>query len=251
MKLHLARSGQGKPLILLHGLFGSSSNWAPIVRILQARLDVISPDLRNHGRSPHSGEAGLEAMAGDVLELMDSLGLQSCRILGHSLGGRVAMRLALDFPRRVERLLVADMAPSAQGPLVAFQALGKLDTHSLTTRAEADERLKAWIQDPAMRAFLLTNLARDESGTFGWRMNLAGLNAAQEGLRAAMASARPFEGPTLFLKSENSGLVTEGDEGLIRELFPNAAIRSLAGTGHWLHADKPAEFAAEALAFFS
>jgi esterase len=250
VKLHVARRGQGRPLLLLHGLFGSANNWAPLMGALEG-FELIAPDLRNHGRSPHDAEAGLAAMAGDLVELLDGLGLEGAGVLGHSLGGRVAMRLALDHPARVKRLLVADMAPRAYGPLFpeVFAALKRLDLSALRGRAEADAALAASLPDPVLRAFLLSNLMRREDGSFAWKMDLAALEGA--GLGDEIKAPAPYAGPALFLRGENSNYVRPQDAPGILALFPAAEIRALPGAGHWLHVEQPAAFAAEAAAFFT
>jgi esterase len=252
VKLNFVRKGRGRPLVALHGLFGSSNNWAPLAAALEASFDLILPDLRNHGRSPHAAEASLESMSADVLELMDALDLGRVFLLGHSLGGRVAMRLALDFPGRVERLLVADMGPKEIAPLYPeiFEALAGLNLGALSSRAQADALLKQALPDPALRAFLLTNLSRDEGGKFAWKMNLEALKAAGENLRSQIKAPAPFRGPALFLRGENSNYVGESDLKGIQLLFPAARIETLAGAGHWLHADQPKKFAAAVSAFF-
>lgn len=253
MKLHFARQGSGPALVLLHGLFGSSNNWAPLAKSLAPHFDVICPDLRNHGRSPHDSDAGVEAMASDLLELMDSLALPQALLLGHSLGGRVAMRFALDHPSRVKKLLVADMAPKGYGPLFpeVFAALSKLDLGCIQTRAEADSALKASLPDDTLRAFLLTNLAREAGGAFHWKMNLPALDAARESLRAEIKAPAPYAGPALFLRGENSDYLQDSDLGQIRELFPAATMEAIGGAGHWLHVDRPLEFERSVRTFFS
>lgn len=253
MKLNVARRGQGKPLVLLHGLFGSSNNWAPLMAALEGGFDLVAPDLRNHGKSPHDADAGVEAMASDIAGLLDALKLERVFLLGHSLGGRVAMRFALDHPGKVERLLVADMAPRAYGPLFpeVFEALASLNLESLQSRAEADERLKEKIADPSMRAFLLTNLARDAKGGFRWKMNLPALEAARPSLRAEIKAAAPYPGPALFLRGEKSNYIEGADLNEIRALFPAAGMESIAGAGHWLHVERPEAFAGAVKKFFS
>jgi len=252
VRLNLWRRGQGRPLVLLHGLFGSSNNWAPLAAALEPSFDVIAPDLRNHGRSPHDPDAGIAAMASDLVELFDALELRRVFLLGHSLGGRVAMRLALDHPGRVERLLVADMAPRAYGPLFpeVFEALAALDPATLQSRAEADERLRLRLADGALRAFLLSNLARDPEGAFRWRMNLPALEAARADFRAEIKAPAPYGGPALFLRGERSDYVRDADLAGIRALFPAAELRTLQDAGHWLHVDQPLAFSSSVGQFF-
>ena len=178
----------GKPLLVLHGLFGCHSNWGWQCTRLAARFAVFGVDLRNHGESPHAAAMSYPLMAGDVVELMDALGLTQCSLLGHSMGGKVAMQLALACPRRVARLIVVDMAPveyparnEAHMQLIA--AMQALDLSSLKNRTEAEQRLAPQIPDAPTRKFILTNLVRVADGGFRWQLNLAAIREAYEVLR--------------------------------------------------------------------
>jgi len=181
VKLYYSRHGQGQPLLLCHGLFGSGDNLSPLSRFFEPVFDVIQVDLRNHGRSPHDDSMTYTAMAGDLLELLDDLKLPQASLLGHSLGGKAVMRLALDQPGRVSRLVVADIAPRAYGPLHAdiFEALETLDLRGLSSRAQADAILAAKIADAPTRGLLLKNLGTNGDGKFIWKMNLKALSLAK------------------------------------------------------------------------
>jgi esterase len=252
MKLHVSRAGQGRPLVLLHGLFGCSNNWAPLVAGLKSHFDLITPDLRNHGKSPHDPDASVRAMSEDLAELLDSLGLGRVLLLGHSLGGRVAMRFALDHGPRVERLLIAEMGPREYGPLFpqVFEALTKLPIQNIRNRKEADEQLSSSLPDSALRAFLLTNLHRVEDSRYRWKMNLEALQAARADTRAEIKAPAPYGGPVLFLRGENSVYLKDADLPGIKALFPGATLETLPGAGHWLHVDKPLEFKDKISKFF-
>ena len=245
MKLYSRRQGQGAPLLLYHGLFGSGDNLAPIAKLLEADFDVISPDLRNHGRSPHDKDMTFEAMAADLLELLNDLNLPKAHLLGHSLGGKAVMRLALDHPARVSKLLVADITPKAYGPLYpqVFDALETLDLKELSSRTEAEARLLVKIPDAPTRGLLLKNLGKNEADQFYWKMNLEALSKAKQNLGEEITALIPFSGPTCFLRGELSPYVQDNDLPAIKKLFPSASLATLAGAGHWLHAEQPSQFA--------
>lgn len=244
IELTFRESGSGSPLVILHGLFGSAANWGGHARTFAATHRVIVPDLRNHGASPHGDAMGYDAMAADVLALVDGLGLDRIDLLGHSLGGKISMQLALHHPERIARLVVADIAPRTytgnQDEVIA--ALQAVDLPAVQRREDADAQLAAHIANPSLRAFLLTNLVRGESG-FAWRINLPSIVASLPGIYGFPHSGgRRFDGPTLFLAGADSDYVRREDEAGILDRFPSARFERLAGAGHWLHADRPAEF---------
>jgi len=202
------------------------------------------PDLRNHGRSPHSPEMSYPAMAGDVAELLAAQGLTAADVLGHSLGGKVAMQLALTRPGLVQKLIVADMAPRAYPPLhlEILAALQALDVGSFTSRPEIEAVLAGAVPSQRLRRFLLKNLARNAGGTFEWRMNVTALADSYPHLLAAVTGPQPYAGPALFIRGGRSEYVQPADEPLILELFPRAEFRTIANAGHWVHTDAPEEF---------
>jgi esterase len=235
----------GPPVIILHGLLGSSGNWRSIARRLSARHRVFSLDLRNHGDSPHAEDMSYATMAEDVRAFLDAHGIEATTVIGHSMGGKTAMRLALDNPRRVERLVVVDIAPSVSehDHVPVLQAMAALDTTRVARRSDAERMLEAAIPDAGMRMFVLQNLAAREDG-FAWRINL---EAIERSLPALLdfpvdADVRPFSGPTLFLRGALSDYVRASDESAIRRLFPRADIVTIEGAGHWVHAEQPARF---------
>jgi pimeloyl-ACP methyl ester carboxylesterase len=244
MLLHLKTYGQGEPLILLHGLFGDGDNWRGIAAALADRFQVLVPDLRNHGRSPHSPEMTFPVMAADVAELLAAQGVPAAAFLGHSLGGKVAMQLALNRPGLVRRLIVADMSPRAYAPLHLdiLAALQALDAGSFTSRSEIEAVLAGAIPSERLRRFLVKNLARNAGGTFEWRMNVTALADNYPHLLAAATGPQPYAGPALFLRGGRSEYVPAADEPLILELFPRAQFRTIANAGHWVHTDAPEEF---------
>jgi pimeloyl-ACP methyl ester carboxylesterase len=243
MRLYFKEYGKGEPLILLHGLFGASDNWHTIATRLAERFHVIVPDLRNHGQSPHSDEMDYPLMAGDLAELLAAQGLPGADILGHSMGGKVAMQLALTQPKLVRKLVVADISPRGYTPLhnEIISALAALDVSSFSARQEIEEMLAGPIPSLNLRRFLLKNLGRGAGGKFEWKINLAGLEENYPSVRAAVAGT-PFAGPTLFIRGGRSEYIQATGEPLIQELFPHAEIRTIENATHWLHADAPDEF---------
>jgi pimeloyl-ACP methyl ester carboxylesterase len=242
MKLHIRTFGSGRPLVILHGLFGSSDNWLTAGKKLAGNgLRVILPDLRNHGRSPHSETHTYEAMAGDVLELIGSEDLSQPVLVGHSMGGKTAMLTALQHPALVGAVVVIDMAPGEYPGEhhEAAAALAELDVRNITGRGQADDLLASRITDPGTRQFLLKNLYRTEGGRFDWRFNLQTLKNEIGNMRQAVSSNKPFDKPALFIRGEHSDYIGPGREEEIRRLFPRARIVTAPGAGHWVHADAP------------
>lgn len=242
MQLHFQSHGTtGPPLLILHGLFGSLDNWASISRQLGHTNRVFALDLRNHGRSPHSDEFNYAVIAEDLLEFMAAQKLERTNILGHSLGGKVAMHFALHYPGRVEKLIVVDIAPRAYPPahLPLFDAMMSLDLGAFRERGEMDRALAAKIPEAGVRQFLLKNVGRDESGAFRWKLNLPAIFQNYELLNKSLDTTRVFEGPTLFIKGEKSDYISEEDRELIIKMFPRAEVVTVPGAGHWVHADAP------------
>jgi len=230
------------PLVIAHGLFGSARNWGAIARRLALHRQVIAVDMRNHGDSPRSREHGYEAMAADLAGTIAGHGGRA-DLLGHSMGGKAAMVLALTDPRRVRRLIVADMAPSAYGhsQIGTVHAMQALDLAATRRRSEADAALAPALPDPALRAFLLQSLAF-EDGQARWKLNLPVLAAEMPRIMGFPDLPGRFDGPTLFLTGANSSYVRPDAWPRIRALFPAAEHRALPGAGHWLHADAPGPF---------
>jgi len=238
MELHFRHAGDGPPLVLLHGLFGSNENLGNVARELAGAFTVYGLDLRNHGRSPHGDRMDYATLAGDVADTLDANGLDSVSILGHSLGGKTAMELALSAPDRVERLIVADIAPVAYDRRhdEELEALHALDLAGIRSRGEADQALADDIPNPAIRQFLLKNLARGDNG-YRWRIPLDTIYSEYADIAAAPPSPGPFEGTTLFIRGGNSDYVSDDDEPVIRKRFPNARIETIPGANHWVHVD--------------
>lgn len=245
--LHYREYGQPQApvLLLLHGLFGAGGNWQGVVKQLQSQFHLIVPDLRNHGRSPHHPIMDYPAMAGDVLALMDRLELASASLLGHSMGGKTAMWLALSQPERVDRLVVADIAPVTYGNRFdhIFQGLTALPLASLQSREAADQYLARQVTDRAVRQYLLQNLVKGTAG-WSWRFALSVLQGAVTQLAGfPECDEASFAGKTLFIYGERSDYVTPAQRGAIEQHFPHARLRMINGAGHWLYAEQPQAFA--------
>jgi esterase len=239
---HRDLGGAGHPpLVILHGLLGSSRNWQTAGADLVAKFHVYALDLRNHGRSPHAEEMTYAAMMDDVLAWLDAQGITKAAFLGHSLGGKVAMLLACRHPGRVARLIVVDIAPKSYA-LPAhheeFTAMNELDLSRLTSRAEAEQQFEMRVPKWAMRKFLVTNLERDADGRWRWQINLPVLTRAlPEVEKNSLAPGDRYAGPTLFVLGGKSRFVDAQDHEKIREYFPSARIETIAEAGHNPHMD--------------
>jgi len=236
-------SSEGTPLVVIHGLFGSADNWRSHVKQWQAHRRVIAVDLRNHGRSPHAQGMGYDAMAEDVLALMDRLGIERAHVLGHSMGGKVAITLARLAPGRVASLIVADIAPRAYGHDhdVVFAGLRRLEAGHPANRREADELLGEHVKERAVRLFLATNLERAEEGGLRLRLGLDEIQQDYETIMGPPMGEGTFEGPTLVLRGARSPYVTDDMLPALREVLPAAEVVTL-DAGHWLHAEQPEAF---------
>jgi esterase len=252
MILHTVESGQGDPLVLLHGLFGSARNFGTVQRALAQGHRIIALDLRNHGASQHDSDMRYATMAADVLETLGRLGALPATLLGHSMGGKVAMQAALTQADAVARLVVADIAPVSYPPhyRAIAAAMASLKLLPGTTRAEADAALADAVPDAGMRAFLLQNLQLGASPA--WRIGLREIVAALPDIEgwSAPPDAR-YPAPTLFLAGANSDYIQPSHRPAIRALYPNARFVTLKNAGHWLHADNPSGFVAVIEAFLT
>lgn len=249
MRLNLVEAGAGEALVLLHGLFGSAQNLGAIQKALAAHRRVLALDLRNHGASPHATMMDYAAMADDVAETLDAQGIERAAILGHSMGGKTAMALALRHPARVHRLIVADIAPIRYAPALRghVAAMQALPLRAGVTRREADAALAAAVAEPGERAFLLQNL-RFDGEVPHWRLGLAGIAAAMEAIEGFDIAGRS-EAPALFLSGGRSFYVRPEHVPAIRALFPQARFETIPEAGHWLHAEQPAAFLAAVTRF--
>lgn len=252
VELACTATGSGPPLVFLHGLYGSGNNWRSQARELADRYRVLLPDLRNHGRSPHHADMDYRALAADVDALLAREGIDQAAVVGHSMGGKTAMALALTRPQRLAALMVVDIAPVAyaheHGGVIA--ALQRLDLDGLSRREEADAALAPEIPEPMVRQFLLTNLQR-QGQRWGWRIPLDILAAQVPVIEGWPALAGEWRGPAAFLHGGASDYVDSDGEAAIRRHFPAAGIEALPGIGHWVHAEAPRDFLARLEAFLS
>ncbi|WP_373520124.1 alpha/beta fold hydrolase [Aquiflexum sp.] len=242
MKLNFKKSGSGVPLIILHGLFGSADNLFSIAKELEKDFTLYLIDQRNHGDSPHSGDWNYEVMAEDIKELMDDERIGSANLMGHSMGGKTAMKFAFKYPDKVNKLIVADMAPRFY-PVhhqEILEGLNAIPIDNLKSRKEADDILSEYIKTVGIRQFLLKSLGRNESGGFMWKINLPIITEKIDNVGEEIVSDKTFDKPTLFMGGENSDYITDKDKGDISEMFPNSHIIFIKNAGHWLHAEQPA-----------
>jgi pimeloyl-ACP methyl ester carboxylesterase len=244
MRLHFKESGRGSAVILLHGLFGSADNWHHIALGLAESFRVFAVDQRNHGQSPHGDAMDYPLMAADVDEFLAARGIQSAAVIGHSMGGKTAMQFALQFPERVDKLVVADMSPRANAPVHAaiIAAQLALDLQSFQARQQIEDALAPEIPELGLRRFLLKNLGRNAAGGFFWKIHLRGFAENYLQLCAPVSAAVPFTKPALFIRGGESDYIGPEDEREIRTLFPRAEIQTIAGASHWVHADAPDAF---------
>jgi len=246
--LNTEQFGAGPNLVILHGLFGSGTNWRTLARRFAEHYRVVVMDARNHGRSAHAASIDYALMCSDLVVTMDALEISSAHLIGHSMGGKTAMWTALEQPQRVQSLLVADIAPvnyaRTLGPELAIMQALNLDT--IERRADADALLAAELPEPALRAFLLQNLEIRE-GTARWRLNLEAIASARDSLVAFPHTDKTYSGPTLFLSGGTSTYLHSAHQAQIDALFPNVQMQSLPGAGHWLHAEQPEQFLSHAL----
>ena len=253
MDLFFRKLGQGDPLIILHGLFGMSDNWLTIGKKLSNYFEVYLLDLRNHGNSPHSNEFNYQVMSQDVVNFIENLSLEKPLLLGHSMGGKVGMTLALEFPQLIHGLIVVDIAPRVyfNTRFKAFlEILLRLDLTQFKTRSEIDRHIAQKIPQIAIRQFLLKNLKRTSDNHFSWKLNLKAIYENLEHILSAVKSTHHFDGPVLFLRGEKSDYIQQSDIPEIKKLFPEAQIKTIAGASHWVHADAPDLLIAEIVNFW-
>lgn len=238
------------PIIILHGLFGMLDNWQYHAKLLGEQYAVFAVDLRNHGRSPHSSVMTYAAMAQDIAEFCQKHHLNNIILLGHSMGGKVAMQFAVDFPQFLSKLIIADIGPQAYPPAhgIYFRAFNEIDFSKFQTRQEADEAFAKYEANVGIRMFLLKNLERAVKG-FQLKCNVQAIEAAYNEISGKIDIPFPISIPTLFMRGENSGYIREKDLADIKELFPFAEFVTIKDAGHWLHAENQGQFYQELIKF--
>jgi esterase len=243
MKLFFRVYGEGQPLIILHGLLGSSDNWLTQAKFLSASYKVYTVDLRNHGQSPHDPAFDYEVMVRDLDEFLVEHQISNPVIIGHSMGGKTAMNFALIHPDKIQRLIVVDIAPRAYNleHYALVEALSALPLDTITSRNEADTLLAQQIPDASVRQFLLKNLQRNQQGGFTWKINLPVIRNKLSNVGADLLQSTAFNKPTLFIRGAKSNYVKDSDRETILKIFPKAEIKTL-DTGHWVQAEAPQQF---------
>jgi esterase len=252
MRLHSESVGAGEPVVILHGLMGSCENWRGVRAALADRYRVICLDLPNHGRSPQTEHVDLRSIGDDVVETLRSLDVSGrVTVIGHSLGGKVAMQMASDHGERLRALIVVDISPRAIQPVQLFvlRACQQIDLAAATRRGELDRALAQFIPQPATRDFLLKNVVRDEAGRFVWRVPLQLLIDNYRVVSDAPPLVAPYLGPTLFVAGGASPFRLLNDAGLIRGWFPATRFVTVPGAGHLVHTDQPEAFVSEVRTF--
>lgn len=247
MKLFFREYGQGQPLIILHGIFGVSDNWVTFAREVQDHFHVFIPDQRNHGQSPHDPTFNYFALCADLHDFIEQHELENPIVLGHSMGGKVAMRFALENQDMLKALIIADISMRTYQRrfrhLDMIDAMLSVDFENAKSRRDVEKQLEGKIKEKRVRQFAMKNLyRRDRSGEFAWRLNLEAINLNMDEVFEGIQSEDIFEKPTLFIRGGDSDYIKYEDFDQIYRNFPKADIKTIEGAGHWLHADKPDEF---------
>jgi len=244
--LNYQQLGQGEHIVLIHGLFGSLENLNMVAKILAENYCVTSIDVRNHGNSFHQAGMSYAELAQDVINLLDELAIAQCHLLGHSMGGKIAMQLALTHADRVNKLIIADIAP-VQYPAhhqTIIKGLQAIDFTTVTKRKEADSQLTPYVDNNGVRQFLLRNIAINDQGEFYFKCHLNNIEQAYPQIMKGIESKSgyPFNGATLFIKGGASDYIMPSHQQQIIALFPQAKAKIIQGAGHWLHAEKTIAF---------
>ena len=245
MKLFFREFGEGQPAIILHGLFGQSDNWVTVGRRIADQFHVYIPDQRNHGQSPHTSIHSFPAMADDLAGFIEDHDIENPVIIGHSMGGKVAMTYALENPGKVKKLVVIDISPRKYPERVihtqVISHMMSIDLENITTRTEVEKILDSQISDSRVRMFIMKNLYYKLHGKLAWRLNLEAISLSMDLLFDGISSDSQYSGPTLFIRGSKSDYVADADIPLIKSLFPEADIKTISGASHWVHADAPEE----------
>ncbi len=266
MRLYYKKLGSGKPMVILHGLYGSSDNWISIAKLFSEHFEVYLVDLRNHGKSPHDDKHNYELMRDDLIEFLDERGLGKVVLVGHSMGGKVAMCFAQHNPGRVEHLIVVDIAPKSYKELYRRESLNhsdiltamkSIDLKEAASRRDIDRMLSEKVKPIRVRRFLMKNLERNDDGVYRWTLNLdvliRELDNIMDGVnRNCFDPAFPVTGiPVLFVRGGNSPYIQDEDMDFIDKIFPSAGLITIPDTGHWLHAEQPEALAKAVKEFVS
>lgn len=244
MKLNFKKIGEGKPLIILHGIYGSLDNWMTLGKKFARDFEVYLVDQRNHGKSPHSNEFNYSVLSEDIKEFINEHNLENVILTGHSMGGKVAMEFALKYPDQLEKLIVVDIAPRnySVGHDHILEGLCALDVDQIESREDADEKLSEYINEKSIRLFLLKNLTRKQNGGFEWKLNLPVIKDNIVNIGKGLQSEGVLRKPVLFIKGGKSDYIRSEDREKIKNYFPNYKMEIIDNAGHWVHAEAPDEF---------
>ena len=245
--LNYKQTGTGEHLVLIHGLFGSLENLNMVAKSLSNNFCVTSVDVRNHGNSFHASSMEYPELAQDIINLLDHLNIYTCLLLGHSMGGKIAIQVAIEQPQRIKKLLIADIAPVSYPPhhLEIIKGLQAIDLSKVMKRKDADEQLAPFVENLGIRQFLLRNLALDSQGEFSFRCSLSNISLCYPQIMKAnelAANQAAYNGPTLFIKGGKSDYILPEHRAAIAKLLPNSKAKIIQGAGHWLHAEKTLAF---------
>jgi len=245
MKLFFRQFGEGSPVIILHGLFGLSDNWVSIGKRIAKEFAVYIPDLRNHGQSEHSPTMNYPAMTDDILEFMEAHNLENVILIGHSMGGKVAMNFALDHPYLLAQLVVIDISPrrysarSVHSDII--NAMLSVNLQNVSSRGQVESMLQNALPDKRIRQFILKNLYYRSANALAWRPNLEAIQNNLDSIFDGIHEGRSFKKPALFVRGGLSDYIMPSDESLIYKMFPMAHIKTIPSATHWVHADAPKE----------
>ncbi len=259
VRLNFRKSGSGPTFVILHGLYGASDNWISIAKKLEEQFTVYVPDLRNHGHSPHTTTHTFQDMTNDLYCFFDDHSITNATILGHSMGGKLAMMFAAEYPELVNCLIVADIAPKSYNSVnqtfksvmqheLILELMDELNLVAVGSRKEIDQFLSEKLRDPSLRQFLIKNIHRNKDGYFEWKINVPVLKYAFRSITSEVdsewfADRQPILNyPVTFVRGMNSDYITDGDIPAIKKIYPDAKIIDISDAGHWLHAEQPEKF---------
>jgi esterase len=244
MKLFYRELGEGEPLVILHGVFGSSDNWFTVSKTLAEDHKVYLVDARNHGHSPRASEFNYDVMSQDLELFLKDHSIKDPVIIGHSMGGKTVMKFASKYPDMLKKIIVVDISPRyyKRHHDSILEGLKSIDLKQLSSRQQADEQLAKFEEDPGVRQFLLKNLYRNQDNEFDWRINLEVIDKNIDNVGEALPENTRINIPALFIKGSKSRYIKEEDEKLITKIFPNVSIETIEGAGHWVQAEKPQQF---------
>ena len=255
MKLFYREFGNGKPVIVLHGLFGMSDNWVTIASVFAEKLNrrIIVPDQRNHGQSPHNQVFNYHSLVDDIAQLYEELDISQAALIGHSMGGKVAMHFALDYPASVEKLVVADISPvhyKTWRHANLLEIMSSLNFSEFRTKKDVELKLESLLNDKRLINFLMKNIRSMSRDTLGWKLNIDAIKAQLEEVFRFEPDGKLYNGNVLWLKGELSDYIQQTHHLTMYSFFPNTNLKVIPNASHWLHADNPEAFMSVVLEWF-